>query len=82
MVRPSSTCRRSLPLWQSSRSAGGRTTLPIFRSTALGDARTKVVEFLLGLDVFETNVARNRLNAESVEIDTDWRKVIEELRRD
>ena len=46
------------------------------------DARTKVVEFLLGLDVFETNAERNRLNAESVEIDTDWRKVYEELRRE
>ncbi|WP_141111385.1 hypothetical protein [Chromobacterium haemolyticum] len=46
------------------------------------DARTKVVEFLLGLDVFETNAARNRLNAESVEIDADWRKVYEELRRE
>lgn len=46
------------------------------------DARTKVVEFLLGLDVFETNAARNRLNVESVEIDADWRKVYEELRRE
>lgn len=46
------------------------------------DARTKVVEFLLGLDVFETNAARNRLNAESVEIDADWRKLYEELRRE
>lgn len=46
------------------------------------DARTKVVEFLLGLDVFETNAARNRLNAESVEIDADWRKVFDELRRE
>lgn len=46
------------------------------------DARTKVVEFLLGLDVFETNAARNRLNAESVEIDAAWRKVYEELRRE
>lgn len=46
------------------------------------EARTKVVEFLLGLDVFETNAARNRLNAESVEIDADWRKVYEELRRE
>lgn len=45
------------------------------------DARTKVVEFLLGLDVFETNAERNRLNAESVEIDADWRKVYDELRR-
>lgn len=46
------------------------------------DARTKVVEFLLGLDVFETNAARNRLNADSVQIDADWRKVYEELRRE
>lgn len=46
------------------------------------DARTRVVEFLLGLDVFETNAARNRLNVESVEIDTDWRNVYEELRRE
>ena len=46
------------------------------------DSRTKVVEFLLGLDVFETNVARNRLNADSIEIDADWRKVFEEMRRE
>lgn len=45
------------------------------------DARTKVVEFLLGLTVFETNAHRNRLNAESVEIDAEWRRVFEELRR-
>lgn len=46
------------------------------------DARTKVVEFLLGLDIFETNAARNRLNVESGEIDADWRKAYEELRRE
>ncbi|MFA4987969.1 MAG: ATP-binding protein, partial [Candidatus Brocadiia bacterium] len=46
------------------------------------DARTRVVEFLLGLGVFETNALRNRLNAESVEIDADWRKVYDELRRE
>lgn len=46
------------------------------------DARTKVVEFLLGLNVFETNVERNRLNAESIEIDAAWRKAFEELRRE
>ncbi|WP_238873961.1 AAA family ATPase [Achromobacter xylosoxidans] len=46
------------------------------------DARTRVVEFLLGLGVFETNAVRNRLNAESVEIDMDWRKVYDELRRE
>lgn len=46
------------------------------------DARTKVVEFLLGLDVFETSAARNRLSTESAEIYADWRKVYEELRRE
>lgn len=46
------------------------------------DARTRVVEFLLGLKVFEINALRNRLNAESIEIDADWRKVYEELRRE
>lgn len=46
------------------------------------DARTRVVEFLLGLGVFETNALRNRLNAESIEIDADWRKAYEELRRE
>lgn len=46
------------------------------------DARTKVVEFLLGLDVFETNAERNRLNAESIEIDAAWRKAYDDLRRE
>lgn len=46
------------------------------------DVRTKVVEFLLGLEVFDTNNMRNRLDAESVEIDAEWRRVYGELRRD
>lgn len=46
------------------------------------DARLRVVEFLLGLSVFETNTKRNRLNAESVAIDSDWRRVVDELRRE
>jgi hypothetical protein len=46
------------------------------------DARTRVVEFLLGLSVFETNSKRNRLNSESVEIDTQWRQAHDELRRE
>ena len=46
------------------------------------DARTRVVEFLLGLEVFEINALRNRLNAESIEIDAEWRKTVEELRRE
>ena len=46
------------------------------------DARLRVVEFLLGLSVFETNTKRNKLNAESVAIDLDWRRVVGELRRE
>jgi len=44
------------------------------------DVRTRVVEFLLGLGVFETNAARNRLNIDSLEIDADWRRVVSQLR--
>lgn len=43
--------------------------IPFF---GIRDARTRVVEFLLGLDVFETNATRNRLNSESVEINMHW----------
>jgi len=46
------------------------------------DARTRVVEFLLGLGVFETNALRNRLNTESVEIDSNWRRTLGELLKD
>jgi hypothetical protein len=44
------------------------------------DARTRVAEFLLGLDVFETNAERSRLNVESVEIDSKWRRLVDELK--
>ncbi|MBP0637535.1 hypothetical protein [Cupriavidus sp. AcVe19-6a] len=44
------------------------------------DVRTRVVEFLLGLGVFETNAARNRLNIDSLEIDADWRRLASQLR--
>ncbi len=53
--------------------------IPFF---GIRDARTRVVEFLLGLGVFETNALRNRLNAESVEIDGEWRRTLAELRRE
>jgi uncharacterized protein (UPF0212 family) len=43
--------------------------IPFF---GIRDARTRVVEFLLALDVFETNAERNRLNAESVAIAISW----------
>jgi hypothetical protein len=44
------------------------------------DAKTRVAEFLLGLGVFEVVAKRNRLNLESVQIDTDWRRKLTELK--
>ncbi|XLZ68763.1 hypothetical protein ABT364_19740 [Massilia sp. SR12] len=44
------------------------------------DAKTRVAEFLLGLGVFEMVAKRNRLNLESVQIDTDWRGKLAELK--
>ncbi|AKH70562.1 hypothetical protein IMCC21906_02922 [Spongiibacter sp. IMCC21906] len=52
-------------------------TIPFF---GIRDARTRVIEFLLNLDVFETNTERNKLNAESVEIDAEWRSTLKDLR--
>ncbi len=46
------------------------------------DARTRVVEFMLGLSVFETNATRNRLNTEAVEINAEWMQMVGELRRE
>jgi hypothetical protein len=46
------------------------------------DARTRVAEYILGLGVFETISLRNRLNAEAVQIDQDWRQQADQLRRD
>ncbi|PTR16073.1 AAA domain-containing protein [Nitrosospira sp. Nsp2] len=46
------------------------------------DARTQVTQFLLGLSVFETNVLRNRLDADAVAIDLNWRTFSDELRRE
>lgn len=45
------------------------------------DARTRVVEFLLDLSVFESNALRNRLDAESVEIANGWNAALRELQR-
>ena len=36
------------------------------------DAKSRVVEFLLGLDVFESNALRNRLNSEASDIASAW----------
>lgn len=46
------------------------------------DARTQVTQYLLGLSVFETNVLRNRLDADAVAIDLNWRTFSDELRRE
>jgi hypothetical protein len=43
--------------------------IPFF---GIRDARTRVVEFLLALDVFKTNAERNRLNADSIAIAAEW----------
>jgi hypothetical protein len=49
---------------------------------SIRDARTRVVEYLLGLSVFETSAQRNRLDTEAVAINSDWRRIADELRRD
>jgi hypothetical protein len=51
-------------------------TIPFY---GIRDARTRVVEYLLGLSVFEVNAKRNQLNSKSVEIDAEWRKSFDEL---
>lgn len=45
------------------------------------DARTRVTEFLLGLSVFERQAKRAQLDADSIAIDTDWRRVFDNLRQ-
>lgn len=52
--------------------------IPFF---GIRDARTRVVEFLLALDVFETNAERNRLNSESVAIAISWDSTFQNLQR-
>lgn len=52
--------------------------IPFF---GIRDARTRVVEFLLSLDVFETNSARSQLNADSVNIAASWETHYLELQR-
>lgn len=48
-------------------------TIPFY---GIRDARTRVAEFILGLNVFETNAKRNRLNADAISIDSEWRSRI------
>ncbi|WDZ97345.1 hypothetical protein Herbaro_06025 [Herbaspirillum sp. WKF16] len=53
-------------------------TIPFY---GIKEVRTKVVEYLLGLNVFETDALRNRLNSESVQIHEGWIKIVGELTR-
>lgn len=52
--------------------------IPFF---GIRDARIRVTEFLLGLGVFERQAQRAKLDAESVAIDSDWRKAYDTLRQ-
>jgi hypothetical protein len=46
------------------------------------EARTRVAEFVLGLNVFATAAERNRLNSESSTIASEWQVLLDELRRE
>ncbi|MGA4423103.1 AAA family ATPase [Ralstonia nicotianae] len=52
--------------------------IPFF---GIRDARIRVTEFLLALSVFERQAKRAKLDAESVAIDSDWRKAYDTLRQ-
>jgi hypothetical protein len=52
--------------------------IPFF---GIRDARTRVTEFLLGLSVFERQAKRAELDADSMVIDSDWRRVFDNLRQ-
>lgn len=52
--------------------------IPFF---GIRDARIRVTEFLLGLGVFERQAKRAALDADSVAIDSDWRKAYDTLRQ-
>lgn len=52
--------------------------IPFF---GIRDARIRVTEFLLGLGVFERQSKRAALDADSMAIDSDWRKVYDTLRQ-
>jgi hypothetical protein len=51
--------------------------IPFF---GIRDARTRVTEFLLGLSVFERQAKRAELDADSMAIDSDWRRIFDNLR--
>lgn len=52
--------------------------IPFF---GIRDARVRVTEFLLGLGVFERQAKRAALDADSMAIDSDWRKAYDTLRQ-
>jgi hypothetical protein len=52
--------------------------IPFF---GIRDARIRVTEFLLGLGVFERQAKRAALDADSIAIDSDWRKAYDSLRQ-
>lgn len=52
--------------------------IPFF---GIRDARIRVTEFLLGLGVFERQAKRAALDADSMAIDSDWRKAYDSLRQ-
>ena len=64
-----------------SKSEDGQTTLATIPFYGIREVRTKVVEYLLGLEVFDTDALKNRLNSESVQIHENWTKYAGELSR-
>lgn len=52
--------------------------IPFF---GIRDARIRATEFLLGLGVFERQAKRAALDADSMAIDSDWRKAYDTLRQ-
>lgn len=52
--------------------------IPFF---GIRDARIRVTEFLLALGVFERQAKRAQLDADSLTIDSDWRKAFDTLRQ-
>lgn len=52
--------------------------IPFF---GIRDARIRVTEFLLGLGVFERQAKRAELDADSMAIDSDWRRAYDTLRQ-
>ncbi|WP_420998546.1 AAA family ATPase [Cupriavidus sp. 30B13] len=52
--------------------------IPFF---GIRDARIRVTEFLLALGVFDRQAKRAQLDAESLAIDSDWRKIYDTLRQ-